>query len=101
MWYHYSGKTQVVVCQKVRRLFYFYVIFSGTSSEYRGDSMINVFGDLLACALGYNMARYFNVVLDMSLFPLLFFFLMEAGSAMTIRDNMALITAQLVYPADW
>ena len=30
----------------------------GTSEEYRGDSAVNVIGDLLSCSLGYNLARY-------------------------------------------
>ena len=32
-------------------------LFAGTSDVYRGDSSINVFGDLLSCAVGYNFAR--------------------------------------------
>ena len=35
--------------------FSLYVI--GTSEEYRGDSAVNVIGDLLSCSLGYNLAR--------------------------------------------
>lgn len=30
----------------------------GTSSEYRGDSSINVFGDLLSCGFGYALSRH-------------------------------------------
>ena len=33
------------------------LIQTGTSDVYRGDSSINVFGDLLSCAMGYNLAR--------------------------------------------
>ena len=32
-------------------------ILTGTSDVYRGDSSINVYGDLLSCAIGYNFAR--------------------------------------------
>ena len=34
------------------------LISIGTSEEYRGDSAVNVIGDLLSCSLGYNLARY-------------------------------------------
>ena len=31
---------------------------TGNSDLYRGDSAVNVFGDLLSCAMGYNFASY-------------------------------------------
>ena len=76
-------------------------ISAGTSEEYHGDSQINVIGDLVSCALGYNTARYFNVVYGSSILPLIIFFGMEVYLAMTIRDNMGLMTMQLLFPLGW
>ena len=60
-----------------------------------------MFGDLLAAAAGYNLSRFFNVVLEWPKLPLGIFFITEFASAVTIRDNMALIITQLVYPLKW
>ena len=75
--------------------------FTGTSTEYRGDSSVNVFGDLLSAAIGYNFARFSNVVLEWPELPLTVFFFSEFVSAISIRDNMALIISQFIYPLEW
>ena len=71
---------------------------SGTSQEYRGDSQINVIGDLASCALGYNTARYLNVVHDSKILPLAIFLIIEFFLAVFIRDNMVLMMIQILYP---
>ena len=44
--------------KKIIEKFNFLISIIGTSEEYRGDSAVNVIGDLLSCSLGYNLARY-------------------------------------------
>ena len=34
---------------------------SGTSGEYKGDSVQNIFGDLLACATGFIISTVFHI----------------------------------------
>ena len=78
----------------------------GTSEFYRGDSVLNVFGDLFSCSLGYNLASYLDQSLsagqsfahEVTLAPLFLFLLIETVLALTIRDNLFLILLQLVWP---
>merc|ERR1712020_38803 len=72
---------------------------SGTSHGYRGDSAINVVGDLLSCSLGYNFARYSSVS-GYPNFPLAIFFFTELLLTIIIRDNMFLMILQLIAPVD-
>ena len=77
----------------------FFLYFNvGTSGEYRGDSQINVIGDLVSCALGYNTARYLSVELGSPLLPAIIFLLIESILAIFIRDNMALMAVQIFVP---
>ena len=71
---------------------------SGTSGEYRGDSQINVMGDLVSCAVGYNTARYISIELGSPIIPLIIFLLIEFILAIFIRDNMALMAVQIFVP---
>ena len=77
-------------------LFLYFIL--GTSGEYRGDSQINVIGDLVSCALGYNTARYLSVELGSTLLPAIIFLLIESILAIFIRDNMALMAVQIFVP---
>ena len=77
-------------------LFLYFIL--GTSGEYRGDSQINVIGDLVSCALGYNTARYLSVELGSPLLPAMIFLLIETILAIFIRDNMALMAVQIFVP---
>ena len=74
-----------------------FFFFLGTSESYRGDSSINVIGDLVSCTLGYNLAKFFTLN-GYPKIPLMIYFLSEFTLAMTIRDNLMLIMSQLVYP---
>ncbi len=73
---------------------------SGTSGVYRGDSTINVVGDLISCALGYNVARYLAVQ-GYPWLPVLIYIILEFSLATTIRDNLFLIITQLLRPINW
>ena len=73
----------------------------GTSQDYRGDSQMNVIGDLVSCALGYNTARYINVIHGSAIVPLMIFFLTEVLLSIFIRDNMGLIMIQIFTPMTW
>ena len=74
--------------------------FAGTSEDYRGDSSINVIGDLISCTLGYSVAKYFTLS-GFPKIPLVIYFLTEFILSQTIRDNLMLIVVQLFYPIDW
>ena len=76
-----------------------FVLILGTSKEYRGDSAINVFGDMVSCALGYNFAKFLSRR-GFPHLPLVVFFLNELGLGLDIRDNFLLIVNQLLFPSD-
>ena len=61
---------------------------------------MNVIGDLLSCAMGYNFARFFGTVLDFKVFPLVVYLIIESSLLVAIRDNMGLIILQLFKPSD-
>ena len=92
-----SGKTLLTESLTVLKNF---SSFSGTSESYRGDSSINVIGDLISCTFGYNVAKYFTLS-GLPKIPLVIYFLTEFILSQTIRDNLMLIIIQLVYPFDW
>ena len=84
---------------KLKYLLTYYLILTlGTSGEYRGDSQINVIGDLISCALGYNTARYLSIELGSTILPSIIFLLIEFILAIVIRDNMALMAVQIFIP---
>ena len=67
------------------------------AGEYRGDSSINVLGDLISCAVGFTFAdRITRLGPQYQAVPLAVFGMLELGLAAEIRDNMILIITQLV-----
>ena len=77
---------------------YYLILTLGTSGEYLGDSQINVMGDLVSCALGYNTARYLSIELGSTILPSIIFLLIEFILAIVIRDNMTLMAVQIFIP---
>lgn len=71
--------------------------YSGTSRLYNGDSSINVFGDLLSCAVGYKFARSVSEQFS-PVIPLIFFSVLEIFMLVVFRDNMLLMFIQLFSP---
>jgi len=62
---------------------------------YRGDTVINSAGDILACALGFVLARRLGLRLT-----LLAFALTEIALLILIRDSLLLNVLMLLYPLD-
>ena len=50
---------------------------SGPSENYRGDSQINVVGDILSCSLGYGASYLLSRQLGGSLLPALGYFILS------------------------
>ena len=92
----------------------------GTSQFYRGDSKINVFGDILSLGVGYSMSKvkYFHIskIFTMNInnilwqvctvyglwwVPWLWLILSEILCALTFRDNLVLGLIQTVSPQQW
>ena len=70
---------------------------SGPSEDYRGDSKINVVGDVLSCSLGYSLSYILSRHLGGSIIPaLLYLIISELYLAVTIRDNILIIGLQLL-----
>jgi hypothetical protein len=67
------------------------------ATEYTGDSILNSLGDLLAAALGFVIAVQV-VRRTRRGWVLALFLLVEALSALWIRDGMLLTTLMLIYP---
>jgi hypothetical protein len=65
------------------------------SLEYFGDSIINSFGDVLACAVGFVIA--YNLKFRWSL---LIFLVTEAILILTIRDSLLINILMLIYPLE-
>ena len=63
------------------------------SLGYVGDTILNSFGDILACALGIVVARRLGVARTIALA-----FLIEAVLLVAIRDNLTLNIVMLLYP---
>jgi len=72
----------------------------GTSQFYKGDSKINVFGDILALGLGYSMSKVCTAY-GLWWFPILWLISSEILSALTFRDNLLLGVIQTVAPQQW
>ncbi|HLL13519.1 MAG TPA: DUF2585 family protein [Pyrinomonadaceae bacterium] len=62
---------------------------------YQGDTIINSAGDILACALGFLLARCLGLR-----FTLLAFALTEIVLLVWIRDSLLLNVLMLLYPVD-
>jgi hypothetical protein len=62
---------------------------------YTGDTIINSFGDIIACGLGFMLARRLGF-----LRTLLIFLLTEIALLIWIRDSLILEILMLLYPID-
>ena len=65
------------------------------SLGYVGDTILNTFGDLLACALGIAVALRLGAVKTIALTVLI-----ELALLLTIRDNLILNIIMLLHPID-
>ena len=65
------------------------------SKDYFGDSIINSGGDLIACIVGYLLARQLGFRRS-----IVFFLLMEICLLLTIRDSLLLNVLMLIWPLD-
>jgi hypothetical protein len=65
------------------------------SIGYTGDTILNSFGDIAACALGAVVARQLGVVKTLVLAAMI-----EAALLVTIRDSLLLNIIMLIYPVD-
>jgi len=62
---------------------------------YHGDTIVNSLGDILACGLGFVVARRLGFRRTLALFVLT-----EVTLAILIRDNLTLNILMLTYPVD-
>lgn len=62
---------------------------------YTGDTVVNSFGDLIACALGIVVARRLGVART-----ILLALIIETVLLITVRDNLLLNIIMLLYPID-
>jgi hypothetical protein len=62
---------------------------------YTGDTIVNSFGDIVACGLGFLLARRLGLRLT-----LLIFLLTEIVLLIWIRDSLILEILMLIYPID-
>ena len=62
---------------------------------YNGDSVINSLGDIVACAVGFWIARQLGLVRSVILFALV-----EISLLVTIRDSLLLNIVMLIYPSE-
>ena len=65
------------------------------SKDYFGDSIINSVGDLIACIVGYLLARQLGFRRS-----IVFFLLMEVCLLLTIRDSLLLNVLMLIWPIE-
>merc|ERR1711931_253752 len=63
---------------------------SGTSGEYIGDSIQNILGDLVSCALGYILGTVFAAV-ELWWLSIVFVLLIEVGLVLYMRDSLVLM----------
>eukprot|EP00092_Neocalanus_flemingeri_P021326 GFUD01023114.1.p1 GENE.GFUD01023114.1~~GFUD01023114.1.p1 ORF type:complete len:170 (-),score=34.74 GFUD01023114.1:11-520(-) len=68
---------------------------SGTSSEYKGDSVQNILGDLLSCSAGYIIGTAFYTC-GVPWASLVWIAVSEVGCAMYMRDNLVIVMINLV-----
>src|SRR5918998_979798 len=60
-----------------------------------GDTVVNSLGDVVACGLGFEIARRLGWRLSLVAFALV-----EIGLLLWIRDSLLLNVLMLVYPSD-
>jgi hypothetical protein len=65
------------------------------SKDYFGDSIINSGGDLIACIVGYLLARQLGFRRS-----IMFFLLTELVLLLTIRDSLLMNVVMLVWPVE-
>lgn len=65
------------------------------SKDYFGDSIINSAGDLIACIVGYQLARQLGFRRS-----IVFFLLSEMCLLLTIRDSLLLNVLMLIWPVE-
>ena len=65
------------------------------TKDYFGDSIINSGGDLIACIVGYLLARQLGFRRS-----IVFFLLTEICLLLTIRDSLLLNVLMLIWPLD-
>jgi hypothetical protein len=104
LWPHLSKAWQMVIALSAEAL---WEIIENTSfiieryrSEtvsigYTGDTILNSFGDIAACALGAVVARQLGVVKTLVLAGVI-----EIALLLTIRDSLLLNIIMLIYPLD-
>ena len=70
---------------------------SGPSEQYKGDSQINSFGDVISCSIGYSLSYIISRYVGGSYLPaLLYIVIAETVMAYKYRDNMFLLGYQIV-----
>lgn len=62
---------------------------------YNGDTIVNSLGDVLACGLGFVLARRLGLCRTLALFVVT-----EVVLALWIRDNLSINVLMLIYPSD-
>jgi len=65
------------------------------SLGYQGDTVVNSLGDIVACAVGFWVARQFGWV-----WSIVVFVVMEAALLIWIRDSLLLEILMLIYPVE-
>ena len=74
---------------------------SGPSEDYRGDSKVNVVGDMISCSLGYSLSYILSRYMGGSVMPALIYLIVsELYLAITIRDNILIIGVQILLNND-
>merc|ERR1712130_501941 len=68
---------------------------SGTSGEYIGDSIQNILGDLVSCALGYILGTVFAAV-ELWWLSIVLVLLIEVGLVLYMRDSLVLMALTFV-----
>ena len=69
---------------------------SGTSGQYKGDSVQNILGDLLSCAAGYALATVFHLA-GVWWASLVWIVVSEVACVLYMRDSLALIMFALSF----
>ena len=62
---------------------------------YEGDSVVNSLGDIVACGLGFWLARKLGFRRSVATFAII-----EAGLLIAIRDSLLLNIVMLIYPIE-
>lgn len=70
------------------------------SAFYKGDSAINIFGDILSLGVAYNIAKIFGS-LGLYWVPAVWFVMSEVFCALTFRDSLLLSIIATVAPQDF